>query len=75
MDPRSHSQLCNEDIASLGKQDRRLRRNHFYLRVSLHHFLYACQGQLMDFVVMVIRFKMINSVLPICGQDVARSAR
>jgi len=29
----------------------------------------------MDFVVMVIRFKMINSVLPICGQDVARSAR
>lgn len=74
MDPSSHGQLGNEDIAALGKQDWRLRGNHLHLRIGLHDLLYACQGQLVYFVVMIIRFQVVDNMLPVSGQDVTRGA-
>lgn len=71
MDPRAHGQFGDEDVAALGEQNRCLRGDHLDLRVRFHHLLDTSERQLMYLVVMVIRFQMIDDMLPIGRQDIA----
>lgn len=70
MDPGSHGQLGDENVATLGKQDGRLGRDHLDFRVSLHDLLDARQRQLVELVVVLVGFEVVDCVLPIRGQDV-----
>jgi len=70
MDPGSHGQLSDENVAALGKQDRRLGRDHLDFWVSLHDLLDARQRQLVELVVVLIGLEVVNRMLPVGGQDI-----
>jgi hypothetical protein len=70
MDPGAHRQLCDEDVAALGKEDRCLSRNHFHFWIGFHNFLDAGQRQLVQFVVMGFGFKVGDYMLPVGCQNV-----
>lgn len=74
MNPSAHRQLGDEDITTLGEQDRSLRRDHLNLRVRFHHLLDTGKRQLMDLIVMIVRFQMVDDVLPVGRQDIAGRA-
>lgn len=71
VDPGAHRQLRDEDVAPLGEEDRRLRRDHFHLRIRLHHLLDPRQWQLVDLVVVRVRLQVVDCLLPVSSQDVA----
>lgn len=71
MNPGAHGQLRDEDITTLGEQNGCLRRDHLDFRIRFHHLLDTSEGQLVDFVIMVVRFQVVNDMLPIGCQDIA----
>ena len=75
MYPGTHCQLGDEDIAPLGKKDGCLGRDHLYFWIGLHDLFYAGQGQLVGFEVVRVGFEVVDGVLPVGGQNVARWAR
>lgn len=72
VDPRPHRELGDEDITSLGEENRRFSRNHLHLRVCFHDLLDSCQGELVDLIVMIVILEMIDNVLPIRRQNISR---
>ena len=66
MNPGTHSEFCNEDIAPFCKQDWSLSGDHLDFRIGLHDLLDASQRQLMQLVVMFVRFELRDLLLPIC---------
>jgi hypothetical protein len=75
VDPGTHSELCDEDVAALCKQDGRLSGDHLDLGVRLHHLLDARQRQLVQLVVMFVRLELGYLLLPVRVEDVAVVAR
>lgn len=71
VDPGAHREFGDEDVAAFGEEDGRLGADHFYFRVCFHNFLDACEGELVDFEIMGLRFKVVDCLLPIGGEDVA----
>lgn len=67
VDPGTHRQLRDEDVAAFGEEDRRFSRDHLHFRVCLHHFLDAGQRQLVQFVVVRFGFEVGDDVLPVRG--------
>jgi hypothetical protein len=74
MYPGTHCQLGDENVASLGKKNRCFGGDHLYLRIGLHHLLYAGKGQLVDFEVVRVGFEVVDCILPVGGQNVTRWA-
>ena len=70
MDPRSHRQFCNEDVAAFREEDRSFGANHFHLRIGFHDLLDACKGKLVDFVVVGFVLELRDLVLPVGHQYV-----
>ena len=70
MDPGSHGELRDEDIASLGKKDGGLSRDHLDLWVRFHDLLYPSERELVKLVVMSVALEMVDGVLPIRRQDI-----
>ena len=70
MNPGSHGELCDEDVATLGKKDRGLSRDHLDLWICLHDLLYPSKRQLVKLVVMSVALEMVDGVLPIRCQDI-----
>ena len=54
MNPSSHCQLCYEDFAALGKQERRFGGDHFDLGVSFHDLFDASEWKLVHFVIVLL---------------------
>lgn len=71
MDPCTHCELGDEDIATLREQDRSLSRNHLHIRVRLHNLLDSRQWQLVQLIVMIIRLEVVDDLLPVCREDVS----
>lgn len=71
VDPCSHGELGDEDVAPLGEQDGSLGRNHLHLRIGLHDLLDPGQGQLVDFIVMGLGLESMDGLLPVSGQNIA----
>lgn len=71
MYPGTHSQLGDEDIATLGEQDWCLRRDHLDFGVRFHHLLDTSEWQLVNLVVVIICFQMIDDMLPVGRQYIA----
>ena len=71
MDPGAHGEFGDEDVAALCEEDGGLCGDHFDFRVSFHDFFYPRQRQLVDLVVMVVGFEVVDRVLPVGGEDVA----
>lgn len=70
MNPGAHCELGDENIATLGKKNWSLGGDHLDFRIGLHDLLYPSQGQLMQLVVMVVAFQVVDGLLPISCQDV-----
>lgn len=70
MNPCPHREFRDEDIAALCEEDGCFGGYHFDFGIGLHNFLDARQGQLMQLVVMVVAFQMVDGLLPIGCQDV-----
>lgn len=71
MDPCAHGQLGDKDIATLGEENGCLGRDHLDFRVRFHHLLDTSEWQLMDLVIVIVRFQVIDNVLPVGRQDIA----
>lgn len=74
MDPCTHGQFGDENVTAFGEQYGCLCRDHFDVRVSLHHLLYPGQGELMELVVVGFILEVIDGLLPISRQNVAIAA-
>lgn len=74
MDPGTHRQLRNENVTTFGEKDWRFCRYHLDFGVGLHHLLNAGEGQLVNFVVMVIRLEVVDCMLPVRRQNISRIA-
>ena len=70
MYPCAHGELGDEDIAAFREQDWGFCRYHFHVRICFHDLLDACQWQLVYFVIMVLVLKLVDSLLPVGGQNV-----
>lgn len=70
MNPCTHGQLGDEDVATFGKQDWGFRRYHLDLGIRFHNLLDACQWQLMNLVIVSLSLQIGNGLLPIGRQDV-----
>ena len=71
MNPSSHGEFRDEDIAALGEEDGSLGRDHFDVRIGFHDFFDAREGQLVEFVVVGFGFEVVDGLLPVRGEDVA----
>lgn len=71
MDPSSHRKLSDKDIAALSEEDRRLCGDHLDVGIGLHDLLDAREGQLVQLVVVGFGLEVVDSLLPVGGQDVA----
>ena len=65
VNPSTHREFRDENIAAFGKQYRRFRRDHFHFWVGFHDFFDPSQGKLMDLVVVSIALKVSDGLLPI----------
>lgn len=74
VDPCTHGQLCDEDIASFGEENRSLGGDHFDFGVGLHNLLDAGKRQLMDLEIVSIGLEVVDGLLPVGGKDFARRA-
>ena len=70
MDPSPHGQLGDEDIATLGKEDRSLSRDHLNIGIGLHNLLYPGQGELVHLVVVLVILEVMDGLLPVGCQDI-----
>lgn len=71
MNPSSHGQFCDEDVAAFGEQDWSFSTDHLDLGISLHDFLDSCKWELMKLVIMVLGLEFGHLVLPVCVEDVS----
>ncbi len=71
MNPGTHGELGDEDITTFGEKDGGFCRYHLDFWVGLHDLLNASEGQLVDFEVMRLGLEVIDSLLPISGQNVS----
>lgn len=74
MNPCSHGEFSDEDIASFREENRSLSADHFDFRIGFHHLLDASKRKLVDFEIMLFSFEMIYGLLPVCCKDVSRWA-
>lgn len=70
MNPCTHGQFGDEDVAAFGKQDWSLGRYHLHLRIRFHYFFDAGQRQLVDLVVMSFGLQVGYGLLPISGKNI-----
>lgn len=70
MDPGAHCELCDEDVAALGKEDGGLGRDHLDFRIGLHYLLDTRERKLMDFEVVLVVFEMSDGLLPVRSEDI-----
>lgn len=71
VNPGAHGELGDEDIAAFGEEDWRFSRDHLNFWISLHDLLDSREGQLVQFVVMLVRLQLCDLLLPVCVEDVA----
>lgn len=71
MNPGAHSELGDEYVTAFCKEYGCFSGNHFDLGIGLHDFLYPCQWQLVEFVIVVFILELIDSLLPVRCEDVA----
>lgn len=71
MNPGAHSKLSDKYVAAFRKEYGCFGGNHFDFGVGLHDFLYPCQWQLVEFVVVFFIFELIDGLLPVRCEDVA----
>lgn len=74
VDPGAHGEFGDEDVAALCEENRGFGRDHFDFWIGFHDFLYARERELVDFIVVIVGFEVIDDVLPVCCQDVAGGA-
>lgn len=67
MDPSTHCQFRNEDVASLCEENWRLGGDHLDFWIRFHDFFDPCERKLVYLEVMCVGFKVVDSLLPICG--------
>lgn len=72
MNPGTHCQLRDEDIAAFGKKDGSFSGDHFHFWIGFHDLLDTRQRKLVNFEVMGVCFEMVDGLLPICRKDLAR---
>jgi hypothetical protein len=65
VDPGTHGELDNEDVAALGEEDRGFGRDHLYLGIRFHDLLDASKRQLVHFVVVVLGLQLGDLILPV----------
>lgn len=68
--PCAHGQLGDEDVAALGEEDGCFGGDHLDFWVCLHDLLDACQGKLVELVIMGVAFEVVDGLLPVCGENV-----
>ena len=70
MNPGSHCEFGNEDVAAFREEDWRFGGYHLDFWIGLHDFLDACEWQLMQFIVVIVRLEVRDNLLPVGCQDV-----
>lgn len=70
VDPGAHSELGDEYVATFRKKYGCFRGNHFDFGVGLHDFLYPRQWQLVELIVVFFIFELIDSLLPVCCENI-----
>lgn len=70
MDPCAHGELGDEDIATFREEDWCLSRYHLHIWVCLHNLLDSRQWQLVEFVVMIVGFEVVDYLLPVGRKDI-----
>ena len=75
VDPSTHGELGDEDVAAFGEEYGRLRRNHLDLWVGLHDLLDARERELVLFIVVIGSLELGDLLLPIGVEDVTIVAR
>ena len=65
MDPRSHRQFRDEDIATFREEDGSFGADHFHFGIGFHNLFDAREGELVDLVVVGFGFKLGDLVLPV----------
>lgn len=71
MNPGAHSELGDEYVAAFGKEYGCFSGYHFDFRIGFHDFLYPCQWQLVELVVVFFIFELVDGLLPVRCEDVA----
>lgn len=71
VNPGAHSKLGDEYVAALRKEYGCFSGYHFDFGVGLHDFLYPCQWQLVELVVVFFIFELVDGLLPVRCEDVA----
>lgn len=71
VDPSAHSELGDEDVAAFCKKYRSFRGDHLNVRIGLHDLLYPGKWEMVVFIIMIFRLKVVYSLLPVCGEDFA----
>lgn len=71
MDPRSHRQLCDEDVATLREEYWGFSTDHLDLWIRFHDLLDTSERQLMQLVVVIVSLQPSHLVLPIRVEDVS----
>lgn len=74
VDPGAHGELCDEDVAAFGEEYGGFGGDHLNLGVSLHDLLDPGQRKLVDLEIMVVGLEMVDCLLPVGGQNLARGA-
>lgn len=74
VDPGAHGEFGDEDVAALCEEDGGFGRDHFDFWIGFHDFLYARERELVDFIVVIVGFEVVDDVLPVCCQDFAGGA-
>ena len=67
VDPGTHGQLGDEDVATFGKEDGRFCRDHLDLGIRLHDLLDTSQWKLVDLEIMLLGLEVVDGLLPVGG--------
>lgn len=70
MDPGSHGQFGDEDIAPFREEDWCLGRDHLHFWVCLHDLLDTRKRELVQFVIVRVLLQVVDNLLPVGSQDV-----
>ena len=70
MYPGAHSEFGDENVATFCEKYGRFRTNHLDIWIGFHDLLYTRKGELMKLVIMSLSFQVIDSLLPVCRQNV-----
>jgi len=74
VNPGAHCEFCDEDIAAFGEKNGGFGGDHLNLGVSLHDLLDSGERKLVDLEIMAVGLEMVDCLLPVGCQNLARGA-